>query len=267
MRILTVLAVLLTLLLGGCGLLPDQADETANWSADKLYSEAKDAMTDGGYDKAVKYLEKLESRYPYGRYAQQAQMEVAYAYYKQGEPASAIAACDRFIKLHPNHPNVDYMYYLKGLVNFNEDLGFLANLSDQDQTERDPKTASESFDAFKVLVNKFPESRYSPDAILRMKYLVNALAAHEVHVARYYLKRGAYLAAANRAQFAIKTYPDTPAQEEALFLLMKSYEALGMKDLRDDSERVLRKSYPKSAFLGGKESQGKKPWWKPWKSD
>jgi outer membrane protein assembly factor BamD len=252
------------LLLGGCGLLPDQIDETTNWSADKLYSEAKDSMSDGGYDKAVKYLEKLESRYPYGRYAQQAQMEVAYAYYKQGEPASALAACDRFIKLHPNHPNVDYMYYLKGLVNFNEDLGFLANLSDQDQTERDPKSAAESFDAFKVLVNKFPESRYSADAILRMKYLVNALAAHEVHVARYYLKRSAYLAAANRAQFAIKTYPDTPAQEEALFLLMKSYEALDMKDLRDDTERVLRKSYPQSAFLAGKESQGKKPWWKPW---
>jgi len=265
MRILTVLAFLLSLLIGGCGILPDQADETTDWSADKLYSEAKEAMNDGGYDKAVKYLEKLESRYPYGRYAQQAQMEVAYAYYKQGEPASAIAACDRFIKLHPNHPNVDYMYYLKGLVNFNGDLGFLANLSDQDPTERDPKTASESFDAFKALVGKFPDSRYTPDAILRMRYLVNALGAHEVHVARYYLKRGAYVAAANRAQYAMQTYPDTPSQEEALFLLVKSYDALGMKDLRDDAERVMKKTYPKSAFLGGgKESHAKQPWWKPW---
>ncbi|MDD5296386.1 MAG: outer membrane protein assembly factor BamD [Rhodocyclaceae bacterium] len=264
MRILTVLAVFLAMLLGGCGLLPDQIDETSNWSADKLYSEAKDALTDGGYDKAVKYLEKLESRFPYGRYAQQAQMEIAYAYYKQGEPISAIAACDRFIKLHPNHPNVDYMYYLKGLVNFNDDMGFLGRFSDQDQTERDPKAASESFDAFKVLVVKFPESRYTPDAILRMKYLVNALAAHEVHVARYYLKRGAYLAAANRAQFAIQTYPDAPAQEEALYLLVKSYEALGMKDLKADAERVLTKTYPKSEFLAGRESVNKKAWWQPW---
>lgn len=260
-----ILAVLFALLLGGCGLLPEQIDETAGWSADKLYSEAKDAMGDGGYDKAVKLFTKLESRYPYGRYAQQAQMEVAYAYYKQNEPASAIAACDRFIRLHPNHPNVDYMYYLKGLANFNEDLGILGNLSDQDQTERDPQSASDSFAAFKALVTKFPQSRYAPDAVLRMKYLVNALAAHEVHVARYYVRRGAYLAAANRAQHAIQQYPDAPAQEEALYLLTTSYSALGMKDLRDDAERVLRKTYPKSKFLAGNIGiTEKKPWWKPW---
>ncbi len=264
MRILTVLALLLSLLLGGCGLLPDQIDETSSWSPDKLYTEAKEAINDGSYDKAVKYLEKLESRYPYGRYAQQAQIEVAYAYYKQGEPASAVAACDRFIKLHPNHPNVDYMYYLKGLISFNEDNGFLARLSDQDQTERDPKAVTESFDAFKTLVSKFPNSRYAPDSVLRMKYLVNALAAHEVHVARYYLKRGAFLAAANRAQFAIKTYGETPAQEEALYLLVKSYEALAMKDLRDDAERVLKQTYPKSPYLAGNASPTRKAWWQPW---
>src|SRR3989338_10813409 len=167
----SLLALLLALFASGCGLLPEDSDETAGWSANKLYSEAKGAMSDGAYDKAIKYFEKLEARYPYGRYAQQAQLEVAYSYYKQDEKASAIAACDRFIRLHPNHPNVDYAYYLKGLSNFNGDLGLLGYVSMQDQTERDPKAAKESFDAFKELVAKFPESKYSTDAALRMKYL------------------------------------------------------------------------------------------------
>ncbi len=250
-------------LFAGCGLLPDQIDETAGWSANKLYTEAKNAMGEGAYDKAVKYFEKLEARYPYGRYAQQAQLEVAYAYYKQEEPASAIAACDRFIRLHPNHPNVDYAYYLKGLVNFNEDLGLLGHVSMQDLTERDPKAAAESFEAFKELVNKFPDSKYAQDATQRMNYLVNALASHEVHVARYYMKRGAYVAAANRAQFAVKTYPDAPANEEALFILVKAYDALGLSDLRDDAERVMRKNFPNSEYY--KRGLNKDvPWWKLW---
>ena len=160
----TAITVIAALSIGGCGLLPEASDETAGWSANRLYAEAKEAMADGGYDKAIKYFEKLEARYPYGRYAQQAQLEVAYAYYRQAEPASAIAACDRFIRLHPNHPNVDYAYYLKGLANFNEDLGFLGYVSLQDLTERDPKAARDSFDAFKVLVAKYPESKYTPDA-------------------------------------------------------------------------------------------------------
>ncbi len=257
------LAVILALLLGGCGLLPDVADETAGWSADKLYTQAKEAMGDGAYDKAIKYFEKLEARYPYGRYAQQAQLEVAYAYYKQAEHASAIAACDRFIKLHPNHPNVDYAYYLKGLVNFNEDLGLLGHVSMQDLTERDPKAARESFDAFKELVTRFPDSKYTPDATARMNYLVNALASHDVHVARYYLRRGAYVAAANRAQKAVSTYPGAPANEEALFVMIKAYDALAMNDLRDDAERVMRKNFPKSEYYvrGVNRSE---PWWKLW---
>ncbi len=260
-----ILAVLIALLLSSCGLLPEQKDETSGWTADKLYTEAKTAMEDSAYDKAIKYFTKLEARYPYGRYAQQAQIETAYSYFKQNEPASAIAACDRFIRLHPNHPNVDYMYYLKGLANFNEDLGIFGNLSDQDQTERDPKSANDAFKAFKDLVTRFPESRYAADAALRMKYLVNALAAHEVHVARYYWKRGAYLAAANRAQSALQQYPDTPAQEEALYLLVKSYDSLGIQDLRDDAARVLKKTYPNSSYLTGQQaSTEKKPWWKVW---
>jgi outer membrane protein assembly factor BamD len=257
------LAVIVSLLVAGCGLLPEAKDETAGWSAQRLYSEAKEALGEGSYEKAIKHFETLEARYPYGRYAQQAQLEVAYAYYKSQEPAMAISACDRFIKLHPNHPNVDYAYYLKGLANFNGDLGYIGYISSQDPSERDPKAARESFQAFKDLVARFPDSKYSADATARMNYLVNALAAHEVHAARYYLRRGAYVAAANRAQYAIKTYPQAPALEEATFILVKSYDAMGMNDLRDDADRVMRKNFPSSVYLS-RGLEGDKPWWKFW---
>lgn len=264
MRSLAVIAALfLATLFAGCGLLPEQKDETIGWSANKLYAEAKDAMNEASYEKAIKYFEKLESRYPYGRFAQQAQIDIAYAYWKDNEPASAVAACDRFIKLHPNHPNVDYVFYLRGLVNFNEDLGLLGQISRQDMTERDPKGAREAFDAFRELVTRFPDSKYTPDAILRMKYLVNSLASLEVHVARYYMKRNAYVAAINRAQFALKNYPDAPATEEALFIMVKAYDQMGMNDLRDDIERVMRKNYPDSVYYT-RGLERKEPWWKLW---
>ena len=257
------LAVILALLLSACGLLPEVKDTTAGWSADKLYSEAKDEIAAGGYTNAIKYLEKLEARYPYGRYAQQAQIELAYVYFKDNDPTSSLAACDRFIKLHPNHPSVDYIYYLKGLVNFNEDLGLLGKISRQDLTERDPKAARDSFDAFKELITRFPDSKYTPDGIARMKYLVNALASHEVHVAEYYMKRGAYVAAVNRAQYTMLNYPQTPAVEHALFIMVKAYDALGMTDLRDDADRVIHKNFPDSLYFKG--AVGKKdPWWMIW---
>ncbi len=261
--ILRSLAVIGVLLLGGCGLLPEQIDETAGWSAQRIYSEAKDSLDTGAYDRAVQLYERLEARYPYGRFAQQAQIEVAYAHYKSNEPALAIAAAERFIRLHPNHPHVDYAYYLKGLATFNEDLGLLGGLSNQDLSERDPKGARESFETFRELVSRFPNSRYAEDAAQRMQYLVNSLAGHEVHVARYYYRRGAYIAAINRAQSAVRDYPDTPAVEEALFLMVKSYDALGMPGPRDDADRVLRANFPDSVYFSGGPQQDK-PWWQLW---
>lgn len=237
---------LFALLLAACSFI-DKHDPTAGYSAEKLYREAKEALDGGQYDLAIKRYETLESRFPYGRYSQQGQLEIAYAYYKQSEQASAVAATERFMKLHPNDPNVDYAYYLKGLVYFNEDLGLLGKISRQDRTERDPKAARESFDAFKELVQRFPESKYTPDALARMKYLVNALASHEVHVARYYMKRGAYVAASNRAQYALRNYPQAPAQEDALLIMIQAYDVLGMRELRNDAERILRKNFPDSA--------------------
>jgi outer membrane protein assembly factor BamD len=259
------LAVFLALLscLGGCGLLPEAGDETRGWSAAKLYAEAKDNLSSRNYETAIKYYQKLEARYPYGRFAQQAQIEAAYAYYKDNEPAQAIGAADRFIKLHPNHPSVDYLYYLKGLANFNDDLGILGYFSSQDMTERDPKAARDAFEAFKELAARYPKSKYTPDAIARMNYLVNALAAHEIHVARYYIKRGAFVAAANRAQYALKTYPQSPTNEEGLVIMVKAYDALGLTGLRDDAERVMVKNFPNSPYLkggGGKSTS----WWQIW---
>jgi len=256
------LAAFVAVVIAGCGT-TDTYDETTGWSAGKLYSEAKDGQSEGSWEKAAKFLEKLEARFPYGRYAQQAQLELGYVYWKGNEPGSALAACDRFIKLHPSHPAVDYVYYLKGLINFNEDLGLTAYISSQDPTERDPKAARESLEAFKELVARFPNSKYTPDATLRMNYLVNAMASLEVHVARYYAKRGAYIAAANRAQQAIKTYPEAPAIEEAMYILVTAYDKMGMPELRDDAERVMKKNFPNSRFY--KDGLDRKTaWWKLW---
>ncbi|MDR2015074.1 MAG: outer membrane protein assembly factor BamD [Azoarcus sp.] len=248
----------LVLALVGCQSTPD--DETAGWDAQKLYSEAKSLMNEGGYDQAIKLLEKLEARYPYGRYAQQAQLDIAYAYYKSGEPDLSILAADRFIKLHPNHSDVDYAYYLKGLANFNEDIGVLGNVINKDLTQRDPRASLEAFDAFRELAERFPNSKYVADARLRMQYLVNSLASHEIHVARYYYRRGAYVATVNRAQAVIAQYPNAPSHEEALLLLVTSYDKLGLSTLRDDAERVMRRNFPNSKYF----SKGTTEWWKHW---
>ena len=259
----SLLAVLLAALLAAaCSSKP--YDETANWTAEQLFDEAKDAMDSKDYARAIQLFEKLEARYPYGRYAQQAQLEVAYAQWKDGERALAIAAIDRFIKLHPNHVNVDYAYYLKGLINFNDQLGLFSWLTSPDMSDRDPKSTREAFDAFKEVVTRFPGSRYAEDSASRMRYLVNSLASHEVHVARYYMKRGAYLAAANRAQYAIQRYPQTPAIEEAVFVLVHAYDALGMKQLRDDAARVMEKNFPDSRYLRSGEASKDVPWWRLW---
>jgi len=255
-------ALAFAILVAGCASLA-AVDETVGWSAEKMYNEARDEMTTGNWNKAAKLLEKLEARFPYGRYAQQAQLDLAYAYYKDNEFASSIAACDRFIKLHPGHPNVDYAYYLKGLVSFNDDIGLLGVLAAQDLTERDPKAARESFDAFKDLAQRFPDSKYTPDAVARMNYLVNALAGSEVHIARYYLRRGAYVAAANRAQATLKNYPAAPTNEEALAIMIEAYDKLGTTDLRDDTRRVLVRNFPSSRYLAG-YTQAAKSWYKLW---
>ncbi len=250
------------LLLSACS--TTKQDETAGWSPNKIYAEAKDEMSSGAYDKAIPLLEKLEGRAAGTPLAQQAQLDKAYAQYKSGESVQAIATLDRFIKLHPSSPALDYALYLKGIVNFNDDLGLFSSLTRQDLAERDQKAAKDSFESFKELVNRFPDSRYTADASQRMGYIVNSLAKSEVYVARYYYERGAYLAALNRAQAVIVDYQGVPALEEALFIMFKSYDALGMTDLRDDTQRVLEKNYPQSTYLVQGFKPKNDPWWKIW---
>lgn len=238
-------------------------DPTKDWSPNKLLSEARDERDAGGYEKAAELYEKLEGRAAGTPLAQQAQLEKAYAQYKSGEQAQALATLDRFMRLHPASPAMDYALYLKGLVSFNDNLGLFGSLAQQDLSERDQKAAKESFEALRELTSRFPDSRYAPDARSRMTHIVNSLAQSEVHVARYYVERGAYLAAINRAQTALTDYPKAPALEEALVILVRSYNALGMTQLRDDTLRVLKANYPQSAFLGnGAGKSG--AWWKLW---
>lgn len=261
-RLSAVPALALALLLAACSSTSD--DKTANWSANKLYAEAKDEMNSGSYDKAVPLYEKLEGRAAGTPLAQQAQLDKAYAQYKSGDQAQAVATLDRFMKLHPASPAIDYALYLKGVVNFNDNLGPFAFLSRQDLSERDQKAAKESFEAFKELATRFPDSKYTPDARARMTYIVNSLAQYEVHVARYYYERGAYVAAVNRAQNALADYHDVPALEEALYILVQSYDKLGMPQLRDDAKRVLLKTYPDTQYLARGFKGRQDPWWKLW---
>lgn len=250
------------LLLAGCSSVT--TDATAGWSPNKIYAEAKDEMNAGAYDKAVVLFDKLEGRAAGTPLAQQAQLDKAYAHYKAAEAPQAIATIDRFLKLHPASPALDYALYLKGLVNFNDDLGLFSAITRQDLSERDQKAAKESFESFKELVTRFPDSRYSPDARQRMAYIVNSLADYEVHVARHYLSKGAYVAAINRAQLAVADHQGTPAVEEALYILVKAYDALGLTQLRDDAQRVLTSNYPQSNLTSGGFKKGTDPWWKFW---
>jgi outer membrane protein assembly factor BamD len=250
-------------LLAGCSIFSSE-DKRENQTPEKIYADAREEMNSGSYEKAVPLLEKLEGRAAGTPLAQQAQLEKAYAQYKSQEQVAALATIDRFLKQHPASPAVDYALYLKGIVNFNDSLGPLSFIARQELSERDQKAAKESFEAFKELVTRFPDSRYAGDARARMRYIVNSLAAYEVHVARYYYQRGAYVAAINRAQSAITDYQEVPAVEEALFLLMHSYEQLGMTQLAADTRRVLEKTYPASEYLANGTKGPQKPWWRFW---
>jgi outer membrane protein assembly factor BamD len=253
------------LLLIGCAGSGGQKDDTDIWSETKLYSEANEKLKDADYAKCGKYFEKLEARFPFGPYSQQAQINAAFCYWKAQEQAQALVAIDRFIKLHQGSPNLDYGYYLKGLISFNDDLGWLGKFTGQDLSERDPKAAKEAFESFKVVVERFPDSKYAPDSLDRMRYIVNSLAEADVIVARFYFQRGAYLASANRAQLVIRDYDRAPAVEEALYLLAKSYEKLGMTDLSNDAARVFKLNFPDSQMLiTGQRVQKERRWWQIW---
>jgi outer membrane protein assembly factor BamD len=261
-RLGAALAAIVVTALAACGATPK--DESVGWTTEKLYAEAKAEASVGNYEAAGRLYERLEGRAAGTVLAQQAQLERAYMMYKTNEKAQALSILERFIKLHPTSAALDYAYYLQGIVNFNDNLGILGNLSQQDLSERDQQASRDSYQAFKQLVELFPRSVYAEDAQVRMNYIVNSLAAYEVHVARYYFRRGAFVAAANRAQQAVQEFQQSPAAEEALFIMSQSYDRLGLTDLRDDADRVLRKNFPNTQFHSAGVTSRKRAWWQFW---
>ncbi len=259
-------AALVPLLLGAALLVgcagPMREDPNSQAGLDKLYSDAKDDLTVGSYEPAIKKLEALESRAAGTVLGQQAMLDMAWAQYRSSERAAAITTLDRFLKLHPSSPGVEYAMYLKGLVNFNEDLGLFGRIAGQDVAERDQQASKDALLAFRELVDRYPSSRYAEDARIRIDFITNTLARHEVHVARYYLNRGAFVAAANRAQVSITDYPYAPATEEALVIMATAYDRLGLTELATDARRVLQLNFPNNAALS--PAPQAKPWWKLW---
>ncbi|WP_077037329.1 outer membrane protein assembly factor BamD [Pelomonas sp. KK5] len=249
------------LALAACSSTPKD-DPNSQASLDKLYAEAKEDLSAGAYDRAIKSLERVEGRAAGTLMAQQAQLDLVWANYKANERAAALTALDRFIKLNPSSPAMDYALYMKGIVNFNEDLGLFGRLAGQDISERDQQAARDAMLSFNQLIEQFPDSQYADDARTRVDYITNTLATYEVHVARYYYNRNAFIAAANRAQRALADFPKAPAAEEALQLMVQSYDKLGLTQLRDDAQRVLKLNFPQSVYVVS--PQEKKAWWKLW---
>lgn len=231
------------------------AKELPDVPEQETYEEALEALEMENYVLAVEKLQLLEARYPFGRYSEQSQLELTYAYFKNFEPEAARASADRFIRLHPNHENIDYAYYLKGLTAFEEDRTFFIKYLPLDETKRDPGAALDSFDSFRILLKNYPNSEYAPDARKRMVHLKNRLATYEVHVAHYYIQRGAYLAAANRGRYVIENLQQTPAVPAALSAMIESYTLLGMTDLAEDARTVLKANYPNYEYRTVKESE------------
>jgi len=251
--------VAFALALSGCASTDEktQSKEDEDKTAASLYTEAKQALDAGDYETSIQRLESLEARFPFGKYAQQAQLDIAYAYYRFDEPDSAISAADRFIKLYPRHTKVDYAYYMKGVIKFNLTRSWFDRFPGQDSAKRDTDSARRSFQYFAELVQRFPNSIYAEDAVERMTYLRNNLARSEIFAAKHYMQRGAYVAAINRAKYVLERFQRTPSCADALIVSVQAYRKLGLDDLASDTLRVLELNYPERDEIA--VLQGKKP--------
>ncbi|TVP89932.1 MAG: outer membrane protein assembly factor BamD [Pseudomonadaceae bacterium] len=241
------LLIALMALLAACASNRGVIDESLSES--ELYQQAQQDLESRNYTNAIEKLRALESRYPFGRYAQQAQLELIYAYYQNLEPEAARSSADRFIRLHPQHPNADYAYYIRGLSSFTRDQGVFERFLPLDMTRRDPGAARDSFNEFAQLVSRYPDSIYAPDARLRMVYLRNLLASYDAHVGHFYLKRGAYVAAANRGRYIVENFQQTPSVPDGLALMVEAYQRLALDDLADAALLTLQDNYPEHPSL------------------
>ena len=246
MRIVkSICLVLLLTILAACSSNSDDITGAGKINnAFKLFEKAQYSMYSGNYRSAVQYLERLDSLYPFGAYSHQAQLNLIYSYYQLSDYGTGIASAERFIRQNPRHKDLDYAYYMKGLINFSTETGFGKDLFSAPISERDAGAARQSFDDFAELLRLFPNSKYAKDARHRMVFLRNRLADYELHVANYYLQRTAYLAAANRAKYVVDHYPKTPAVPHALEMMMITYNLLDLPELAENSRRVLLLNYP-----------------------
>ena len=243
------LLLLFTAVLTGCGLFGKDDDIPPDQGERELYEAAQKNLRSSNFDLAIKNLQLLEARYPFGPYAEQSQLELIYAHYRNYDHEEAVASADRFIRLHPQHPNVDYAYYMKGLASFTEGQGLLERFLPTDQTQRDPGPARQSFADFSQLLQRYPDSEYAADARARMVYLRNLLARYEINVANYYFKRRAYMAALNRGRYVVENFQETPAVPDGLAVMAQAYMILGMSDLADNAISTLRLNYPQHPSL------------------
>ena len=229
----------------------DREEKTETLGVEALYAEAKEALNDGNFGRAQQYYTRLIARFPFGPYSEQAQLELAYVQFKLGKHEDATSAIDRFIRTYPRHPHIDYAHYLKAVINFDRNVSILTRLARTDVSARDLNGPIQSFNDFNEVIRRYPNSLYAPDARQRMVYLRNQLARHELNVGLYYLRRGAYVASANRGKFLLENYPQSEYDGDAVALLASSYTALGQKTLAGDARRVLEKNYPQHPYLSG----------------
>lgn len=242
MRHLLILSIIMSCLyIIGCSSNQSRYD---SMTEEQLYQDAHQNMVARRYHRAQEAYQALENRYPFGQYAEQSQLEIITAYYKNSEFDRTVAAADRFIRLHPDHPEVDYAYYYKGLANYDANRTLIDRFFSIDLSKRDPGAARNSYNDFATLVSKFPDSRFAADSRARMVHLRNLLARHEIQVANYYFKRGAYSAAANRGKFVVEHYQGTPAVSDGLAVTIQAYRLMDMNDLANQSLEVLRENYP-----------------------
>ncbi|WP_416307583.1 outer membrane protein assembly factor BamD [Neptunicella sp. SCSIO 80796] len=236
--------------LSGCSSSPEEDVMLKNQSPEALYAQAKERMQLGNFNGATETLSALDSRYPFGPFSHQVQLDLIYTYYKTGKTDQAIATIDRFTRLNPNHSDVDYAYYMRGLVNMDVDKNLFQDLVGIDRSDRDPSHSRQAFEDFRTLIEKFPDSKYVADARQRMVYIKSQLAKHEIAIARYYMKRAAYVAAANRGQYVLEYYSDTPQLQEALEIMVECYDQLDLAELKDHALKTLKLNFPDSSYAG-----------------
>ncbi len=250
-RLMMPLVVGVMISVTGCSSSDDSEERAklANMGSQQMYDRAKNSMAVGNFGQAATTLSELDSRYPFGPLSNQVQLDLIYSYYKSGKIDETLATIDRFIRLNPNHSDVDYAYYMRGLTNMESDSNLFQELMSIDRSDRDPSKAREAFEDFRRLILQYPDSKYAVDAKKRMMFIKQRLAKYEIAIARFYMRREAYVAAANRGRYVLENYSNTDQVQEALEIMVSSYDLLGLSELKENAMQTLKLNFPDSDFI------------------